>query len=68
MSELGHGGAGAELVPRMIEALGGKKLVGAAAGRLHTVVWTDEGELFSFGHGEYGKLGHGGEQHELVPS
>jgi len=27
MPELGHGGAGTELVPRMIEAMAGKKVV-----------------------------------------
>jgi len=30
-------------------------------------VWTDVGELFSFGDEKNGKLGHGGTQNEDVP-
>jgi len=68
MPQLGHGGEGTEiaLVPRLVEALAGKNVVGAAAGVKHTAVWT-EGELFTFGNGGYGRLGHGGTQIELVP-
>jgi len=47
--------------------LAGKKVVGAAAGVGHTVAWTKEGELFTFGWGSHGQLGHGGNQKELVP-
>ena len=42
-------------------------VVGAAAGAHHTAVWTDTGELLTFGDGEYGRLCHGGEETELVP-
>jgi len=54
-------------VPRLVEALSGKKVVGAAAGMYHTAVWTNEGEIFAFGDGLYGQLGHGGKEIELVP-
>jgi alpha-tubulin suppressor-like RCC1 family protein len=67
MPELGHGGEGTELVPRMVEALVGKEVIGAAAGMAHTAVWTDAGELFTFGMGRNGRLGHGGTQDEFVP-
>jgi len=30
-------------------------------------VWTETGELFTFGYGDWGRLGHGGEERELVP-
>jgi len=53
-------------VPRLVEALARKKVVGAAAGTDHTAVWTDEGELFTFGCGSV-QLGHGGDADELVP-
>jgi len=65
--KLGHGGEQHESVPRLVEALAGKKVIGASAGYSHTVVWTDEGELFTFGDGKYGELGHGGQQNEVVP-
>jgi len=57
---LGHGESQPELVPRLVEALAGKKVVGAAAGGYHTAVWTEEEELFTFGYGGHGQLGHGG--------
>ena len=65
--QLGHGGTQNELVPKLVEALAEKKVIGAAAGFEHTVVWTNEGELFTFGDGDSGKLGHGGEENEDVP-
>ena len=67
MPQLGHGGEGTELAPRMIEVLVGKKVIGAASGNRYTAVWTGEGELFTFGDGDYGQLGHGVLQNELVP-
>ena len=41
-----------------VVALAGKKVVGAAAGGSHTAVWTDTGELFTFGEGFLERLGH----------
>ena len=64
---LGHGGDEVELVPRLVEALSGQKVIGAATGHYHTAVWTEAGELFTFGYGGDGKLGHGGSANELVP-
>jgi RCC1 and BTB domain-containing protein len=64
---LGHGGGENARVPRVVEALAGKQVVGASAGVSHTVVWTEGGEVYTFGGGLHGKLGHGGEGEELVP-
>jgi len=66
------GGTQNELVPRLVQGLAGKKVIGAAAGADHTVVWTDAGEVFTFGLGFNGQLGHGRDDHdggedELVP-
>jgi len=55
--KLGHGGGRSELMPRLVEALAGKKAIGVATGTLHTAVWTEAGELFTFGIGQYGKAG-----------
>lgn len=66
--KLGHGdGVENELLPRVVEALNGKMVVGASAGMYHTVVWTEEGEVYTCGYGRYGALGHGGAEDELVP-
>ena len=48
---LGHAGNDAELVPRLVEALAGEKVVGGAADFRHSVVFTEVGELFTFGGG-----------------
>ena len=65
--QLDHGVYQHESVPRLVEAFSGKKVVGAAAGQNHTAVWTDSGELFTFGDGLCGQLGHGGQANEPVP-
>jgi alpha-tubulin suppressor-like RCC1 family protein len=46
-------------VPRLVEALAGKTVVGATAGACYTAVWTVAGELFTFWGGDSGRLGHG---------
>eukprot|EP00656_Telonema_subtile_P048855 TRINITY_DN5936_c0_g1_i2.p1 TRINITY_DN5936_c0_g1~~TRINITY_DN5936_c0_g1_i2.p1 ORF type:complete len:416 (+),score=81.83 TRINITY_DN5936_c0_g1_i2:217-1464(+) len=64
---LGHGGRGDEVLPRVVEALLGVRVVHVAAGRGHTVLCTDTGEAYSFGRGSCGQLGHGGLHVEGVP-
>jgi len=56
--QLGHGGEEHASMPRWVEALAGKKVVGASAAVQHTAVWTEAGELFTFGNEEEGRLGH----------
>ena len=69
--QLGHGDTRAVRVPKLVEALSGKKVVGAAVGNVHTVVWAEGGEVYTFGHGWMGQLGHvletGGTRDELLP-
>jgi len=65
--KLGHGGTQNECEPRLVEALVGKKVIGLSVGFGHTAVWTEEGELVTFGEGSWGKLGHGGTGDEGVP-
>ena len=65
---MGHGwGTADELVPRRVGALVGKRVVQVAGVPLHTAVVTSDGELYTFGDGYYGKLGHGNQTNELVP-
>jgi len=44
---LGHGENQHELVPRLVEVMAGKKVIGAVAGFAHTAAWTEVGELFT---------------------
>ena len=64
---LGHGDEETELVPMAVEALSGQKVVGAAAGGTHKLMWTDAGKVYTFGSGHHGQLGHGGLEDEDVP-
>lgn len=64
---LGHGDNGWKYVPRMVEALRGKNIVQVTCGSYHTAAITDRGELYSWGGGMYGKLGHGNESGHSQP-
>jgi len=64
---LGHGSYDSEISPRLIAGLKGIQVVGMAAGSRHTAVLTDKGEIFTFGEGKGGCLGHGNEETELLP-
>ena len=57
--QLGHGGLDDETLPRLVETLTGRRIKGAAAGSGHTVAWTDTGQLWTWGCGHGGQLGHG---------
>merc|ERR1719183_1090570 len=46
-------------VPEVVRGLEGRRVV-FAAGSNHTVVCTDQNEIFTFGYGISGSLGHGG--------
>jgi len=56
-NELGHGSSLHESLWRRVDALAGVRAAGVAAGGLHSVVWTDDGRLFSFGRNDRGQLG-----------
>jgi RCC1 and BTB domain-containing protein len=58
---LGHGDNGWKYVPRLINALSGKVVTQITCGSYHTAAVTNNGELFTWGGGMYGKLGHGSE-------
>lgn len=53
--------------PRMIEALRGKVIVKVAAGGAHSAAITDQGELYTWGKGRYGRLGHGDSDDQMRP-
>jgi alpha-tubulin suppressor-like RCC1 family protein len=67
--QLGHGDEETQLAPKRVAAAKweGRCVVSVACGRYHTAVALDDGSLYTFGDGEYGRLGHGDEQKQLAP-
>ena len=53
--------------PRAIESLRGKDVVDVAAGGAHSACITSAGELFTWGKGRYGRLGHGDSEDQTRP-
>jgi hypothetical protein len=64
---LGHGGLGNEAVPRLIEALNHVAVKQVATGRFHSMVLTRDGDVFTWGSGYLGQLGHGNHGQQRVP-
>ncbi|GIL87512.1 hypothetical protein Vretimale_1578 [Volvox reticuliferus] len=52
-------GEGRQVEPRMVRSLSGAGLVALAAGDHHSMALTARGELFTWGRGDQGALGHG---------
>ena len=53
--------------PRLIEALKSKRVRDIACGSSHSAAITSSGELYTWGCGEYGRLGHGDNVTQLRP-
>lgn len=45
--------------PTLIASLSGKNIVAISCGSSHSAAISAEGELFTWGRGNYGRLGHG---------
>jgi alpha-tubulin suppressor-like RCC1 family protein len=60
---LGHNSFSNELVPRAVQALAGVSVTRVTCGHLHAAAVTSVGSIFTWGDGEFGKLGHGDECH-----
>lgn len=65
--KLGHGNKSNCDRPRIIEALRGKEVVDVACGGAHSAAITARGELYTWGKGRYGRLGHGDGEDQLRP-
>ncbi|XP_022827451.1 probable E3 ubiquitin-protein ligase HERC2 [Spodoptera litura] len=65
--KLGHGNRITLEVPRLIETLSGERVVGIACGSAHSACVTARGHLYTWGMGEYGRLGHGDDMTQLYP-
>ncbi|KAJ1273314.1 hypothetical protein BS78_06G270700 [Paspalum vaginatum] len=66
--QLGHGDTLLRNLPTIVSQLSKYKTIKASVGRNHTVIVTDEGKSFSFGHNKHGQLGTGSLRNEIESS
>lgn len=65
--ELGHGDREMIEFPMVVRALSTKSVVGISRGPLHSVAWTNDGGVYSWGHGQGYRLGHDSQEDVLSP-
>lgn len=65
--QLGHGTTSNELLPREMASLEGKQVRLVACGYFHSAAVTDEGHVYTWGCGGFGRLGHGERQKRVKP-
>ncbi|KAL4692525.1 hypothetical protein H8959_016335 [Pygathrix nigripes] len=65
--KLGHSNRSPCDRPRVIEALRGIEVVDVAAGGAHSACVTAAGDLYTWGKGRYGRLGHSDSEDQLKP-
>lgn len=65
--KLGHGNRISLDKPRLIDALKAKRIRDIACGSGHSAAIASNGELYTWGLGEYGRLGHGDAITQLKP-
>eukprot|EP01084_Bolivina_argentea_P095715 172046_1 len=65
--KLGHGHEENKIYkPKVIEALLSKHVIDIAAGNVHSLCVTADGQLYSWGQGGRGQLGHGDRNNKLM--
>ncbi|XP_017887257.1 E3 ubiquitin-protein ligase HERC2 [Ceratina calcarata] len=65
--KLGHGNTMSLDKPRLIEAFKSKRIRDIGCGSGHSAAITSSGELYTWGLGEYGRLGHGDTATQMKP-
>eukprot|EP01130_Rhizamoeba_saxonica_P017931 TRINITY_DN8833_c0_g1_i2.p1 TRINITY_DN8833_c0_g1~~TRINITY_DN8833_c0_g1_i2.p1 ORF type:complete len:580 (-),score=122.04 TRINITY_DN8833_c0_g1_i2:587-2326(-) len=55
-------------LPRPIDGFGGSKIVKISCGNLHNVAVSSKGEVFTWGWGIEGALGHGNRRFKVIPT
>ena len=68
MGRLGHGDLSHAATPKRIEALRSVRAVAVAAAVHHSLVLSAAGEVYSWGCGGFGQLGHGDRERQSPPS
>ena len=64
---LGHGHVSDQITPKRVESLLGVTAKQVACGSNHAAVCTEDGQVFTFGQGGRGQLGHGDREHKTSP-
>ena len=67
LGQLGHGDHEHQWQPTKIEALTGQRVVAVSSGREHSLALTGDGDVWSWGLGGDGRVGHGDGQSQLLP-
>ena len=65
---LGHGDSSGCVVPKLVEALKNQRVLNIACGEGHSGCVTSEGEVYTWGAGSFGRLGHGIEKDTYTPA
>ena len=64
---LGHGDNAPREQPTLVTALQGNKVVKISCGSTYSAAITAQGELYTWGKGNYGRLGHGSSEDQSKP-
>jgi hypothetical protein len=65
--QLGHGDDENQTIPREVRYFSNIKIVSVACGWQHTLALTSAGDVFSWGYGKHGQLGHGNSSNLDIP-
>ncbi|KAI0242379.1 hypothetical protein LSAT2_013651 [Lamellibrachia satsuma] len=65
---LGHGDNNSYEVPTLVMTLSGKQTTTITCGSTYSAAITSLGELYTWGRGSYGRLGHGGSDDQMIPT
>ncbi len=65
--QLGNGTQTADNIPKIINGLSGEYIVDISCGNCHSLVLTQTGHVYGFGHNDYGQIGCANNAHQLTP-
>ncbi|XP_052792636.1 probable E3 ubiquitin-protein ligase HERC1 isoform X1 [Mya arenaria] len=66
--KLGHGNNSTQKIPKQIAGLSGIMVKQISAGFRHSAAVTEDGDLYTWGEGDYGRLGHGDSASKNLPT